>query len=232
MPARDLLDPLSVSQPIPSPHSAAPLLTATQLACRRGTRLLFKDLDLEVNPGQIVWVRGQNGRGKTSLLRLAAGLASPEHGQVLCDGVNVRRSSPYLERLVFVGHANALKDDLTVSEALEFLLRIHARPCANAVVQAALERLGMQSRRNAMVRTLSQGQRRRVALARLAAADPASLWILDEPFDALDVDAIERVNALLIEHVRRGGSVLLTSHLGVSAAMLRPIEVDLDQYAE
>jgi len=231
MPARDLLGHLFVSQPTPSPHSAAPRLTAKHLACRRGTRLLFKELDLDVNPGQIVWVRGQNGRGKTSLLRLAAGLASPEQGQVLCDGVNVRRSSQHLARLVFVGHANALKDDLTVSEALEFLLRIHGRPCAAATVQAALERLGMQSRRNAMVRTLSQGQRRRVALARLAVADAGSLWILDEPFDALDVDAIERVNALLIDHVRRGGSVLLTSHLGVSAAMLRPIEVDLDAYA-
>jgi heme exporter protein A len=231
MSARVLLGPLSVSQPLPSPQSAAPRLTASHLACRRGSRLLFKDLDLDVSPGQIVWVRGQNGRGKTSLLRLAAGLSTPEQGQVLCDGVNVRRSAEHKRRLVYIGHANALKDDLTVTEALEFLLHIHARPSSGAIVQAALERLGMASRRHAMVRTLSQGQRRRVALSRLAVSDASALWILDEPFDVLDVDGIERVNTLLTEHVRRGGSVLLTSHLGVSTAMLRPIEVNLDQYA-
>ncbi len=230
-PVRVLLCYRSVSQPTPSPQSAAPRLTASHLACRRGTRLLFKDLDLDVSPGQIVWVRGQNGRGKTSLLRLAAGLATPEQGRGLCDGIGVRRAADYAQRLVYIGHANALKDDLTAAEALEFLLRIHGRPSSGAKVQAALERLGMHSRRSALVRTLSQGQRRRVALARLALEGPESLWILDEPFDALDVDAIERINTLLIDHVHRGGSVLLTSHLGVSTAMLRPIEVDLDAYA-
>lgn len=202
-----------------------------KLACRRGTRLLFKDLDLDVAAGQIVWVRGQNGRGKTSLLRLAAGLSTPEHGQVLCDGDSVRRAPGFQARLVFIAHANALKEDLTVSEALAFLLSIHGRAHGLATVHAALERVGLHSRRQAMVRTLSQGQRRRVALARLAAEQDASLWILDEPFDALDVDGVERLNGLLSEHVRRGGSVLLTSHLSLNTTMLQPIEVDLDRYS-
>lgn len=215
-----------------SPHLAAPHLTAARLACRRGIRLLFEDLDLDIRAGQIVWVRGQNGRGKTSLLRLAAGLSTPEHGEVLSNGEPVRRASGYRERLVYIGHANALKEDLTVTEALEFLLRIHERPSQTATVHAALERLELHSRRNAPVRTLSQGQRRRVALARLAVEATPSLWILDEPFDALDVNGVDCINRLLKAHVDRGGSVLLTSHLPLNTTLLNPIEIDLDRYAE
>ena len=223
--------PPFVSSPHPLSHTAAPRLTVSALACRRGSRLLFTDLDLDVDAGEIVWVRGQNGSGKTSFLRLVAGLSTPEHGRVLFDGMPVRSAAAHGRRLVYVAHANALKEDLSVGEALEFLLRIHGRPCTQATVVAALDRLGLLSRRQAMVRTLSQGQRRRVALARLAVDDGAALWLLDEPFDALDIDGIGRLNGLLNDQVRRGGSVLLTSHLGVSTAMLRPREVDLDAYA-
>src|SRR2546423_7617970 len=198
----------------PSPATPAATLTGTDLACRRGHRQLFHGLALGVAPGQLVWVRGHNGRGKTSLLRLVAGLAVPEHGALLRDGVPVRRSDAHARELVFIGHHNALKDDLDVAEALRFLLRIHGRPCDAATVDAALDRLGMGSRRRAFVRTLSQGQRRRVALARLAVdvAMPApSLWLLDEPFDALDADGVAGVQALLAEHLGRGGSRLMTS---------------------
>jgi heme exporter protein A len=229
--ARVLLEPPPVTSPAPLSPADPPRLVASALACRRGNRVLFKDLDLEVGSGEIVWVRGQNGSGKTSLLRLVAGLSTPEHGQVLFEGIPVRKAAAQGRRFVYVAHANALKDDLSVAEALEFLLRIHGRPCSEADVLGALERIGLQHRRHALVRTLSQGQRRRVALARLAVDDGAALWLLDEPFDALDIDGIGRLNGLLTDQVRRGGSVLLTSHLGVSTATLRPREVDLDAYA-
>jgi len=214
-----------------TPTSRLPSLKAVGLACRRGNRLLFSGLDLEVAPGQIVWVRGPNGSGKTSLLRLAAGLSTPEEGQMLWGDAPVRRSADYRARLVYVGHANALKDDLSASESLQFMLRLHGRPSQPADVQAALERIGVQSRRHAMVRTLSQGQRRRVALARLAAETTPSLWILDEPFDALDTDGIDRLDGLLREHRDRGGSVLLTSHQSLNADVLRPREVDLGAWS-
>lgn len=225
---------LPVNQPKlhTSPHPSAPHLTAARLACRRGTRLLFKDLDLDIPARQIMWVRGQNGRGKTSLLRLAAGLSTPEHGEMLSDSESVRGASDFRERLVYIGHANALKEDLTVTEALQFLLRVHQRPSQISTVHAALERLDLHSRRNAAVRTLSQGQRRRVALARLVVESAPTLWILDEPFDALDVSGVECLNRLLKDHVGRGGSVLLTSHLPLNTALLNPIEVDLDRYAD
>jgi len=216
----------------PPATPAAPHLTAHELACKRGTRPLFHGLELDVGPGRMVWIRGRNGRGKTSLLRLAAGLAVPEHGALLREGVPVRRSESHARELVFIGHHNALKEDLTAAEALRFLLRIHRRPHAPGIVEQALERLGIASRRNAPVRTLSQGQRRRVALSRLpveVALPAPSLWLLDEPYDALDTDGVRALDVLFAEHLARGGSLMLTSHLPITRD-LQPVEVDLDGY--
>lgn len=198
----------------------SPSLQASALACRRGTRLLFKELSFELAAGQVMWVRGRNGRGKTSLLKLACGLTQPESGRISHTGA-----------LVHLGHANALKDDLTAAESLAFLLRLHGRAHDAIDVDAALHRLGVHGRRDAPVRTLSQGQRRRVALARLAAESAPSLWVLDEPFDALDADGLERVNALLDEHRRRGGCVLLSSHQGLDEQRLQVRAIDLDAHA-
>jgi heme exporter protein A len=208
-----------------------PTLALTDLACRRGLRQLFHGLELDVAPGQLVWLRGRNGRGKTSLLRLAAGLSVPEAGRVSWGGVDVRRASVYAARRVYIGHANALKEDLTVLESLQFLARLHGRAHDRASLQDALARVGIESRRDAPVRTLSQGQRRRAALARLALERVAALWILDEPYDALDVDGIDCVNRLLHEHLGRGGSVLLTSHLPPGAGAPAMAEFDLDGFA-
>jgi heme exporter protein A len=206
-------------------------LTAVDLGCRRGDRSLFRGVNLEVRRGDAVWLRGRNGRGKTSLLRLAAGLSVPESGEVLWGGVPVRRAAGFQDALVYIAHANALKDDLSVTESLQFLARLHRRECDRDAVRTALGELGMQARADAPVRTLSQGQRRRSALARLALEPSNSIWILDEPYDALDAEAIESVNGLLRRHLQRGGSVLLTSHLppGGGAPVMR--EFDLDRYS-
>jgi heme exporter protein A len=208
-----------------------PTLTLTDLACRRGNRVLFRGVNLAVRPRQATWLRGRNGRGKTSLLRLAAGLAVPESGKVLWGDTPVRAASDYAPQRVYVGHANALKDDLTVSEALTFLARMHERPSDAGAIGAALERIGMGSRRDAPVRTLSQGQRRRATLARLVLERGPSIWILDEPYDALDSDGVQVVNELLHEHLARGGSLLLTSHQPPGASAPTMAEFDLDPFA-
>lgn len=208
-----------------------PTLSLIELSCRRGDRLLFQGVNLELRPGTAVWLRGRNGRGKTSLLRLACGLAVPESGQVLWGGVAVRRAERYARQRVYIGHANALKEDLTVTESLRFLAHLHGRAHDAAALDAALARVGMASRRDAPVRTLSQGQRRRAALARLALERTAALWILDEPYDALDVDGMACVNGLLHEHLARRGSVLLTSHLTPGAGAPEMTEFDLDRFA-
>jgi len=178
----------------------------------------------------MVWLRGANGRGKTSLLRLATGLASPEGGQVLWGDDPVRKSSTFRRDMVYIGHGNALKDDLTVCESLAFLARMHGRNDTLPALHAAVRRFGLHSRRDASVRTLSQGQRRRVALSRLALEDRPALWVLDEPFDALDVEGVATLNELLAAHQARGGSVLLTSHLVLASPPLNPTEFNLDAH--
>jgi heme exporter protein A len=203
--------------PVPASDPTVPSRPATALrlegvACRRGGRLLFAGLDETLAPGEMLWLRGGNGRGKTSLLRLVAGFAAPERGRILWGGVPARGDADFMRRLVYVAHANALKDDLTALESLAFLARVHGREDSPAVLRAALARLGLAGRERMPVRSLSQGLKRRVALARLALERAPGPWVLDEPFDALDVAGTAALHALLAEHRARGGCVLLTSH--------------------
>ena len=215
---------------LPDPSQSGwplPTWAAAGLACRRGSRLLFSGLDLTVGPGQATWLRGRNGSGKTSLLRLAAGLAVPAAGEITWGGQPLHRAADFAARRVYIGHANALKDDLTLAESLRFLARLQRRDSDTASIHAALQRLGIAARRDAPVRTLSQGQRRRGALARLALERQAAIWILDEPYDALDDEGVASVDGLLVEHLARGGSVLLTSHQPPGPAAPPMAEFDL-----
>ncbi len=209
-------------RPVPNPAATA-VLSAVDLACRRGDRVLFKGLHVDVLPGQVVWLRGANGRGKTSLLRLLAGLSTPEAGKIVLGD-----DAP---RQLYIAHANALKDDLSVLESLRFLAQLQGQEPDEAALISALSQFGMAGRRHAFVRTLSQGQRRRVTLSRLALADGARLWILDEPFDALDAEGITTLNALLTRHAAAGGSVVLTSHQAVTLVEPAPVEMQLDGVA-
>ena len=203
-------------------NDSSTAVLATELACRRGERVLFRGLNMAVRPGQIVWLRGANGQGKTSLLRLLAGLTPPEAGRIDYGAGRER---------VYVAHANALKDDLTVAESLMFLSRLHGFETGAEAHELALRRFGLHSRRHAPVRTLSQGQRRRVALARLCTAPTSALWLLDEPFDALDAEGVDALNALLGEHAARGGSVVLTSHVPLTLTSPAPVNLQLTEAA-
>jgi heme exporter protein A len=210
----------------------APTLAAASLGGQRGERPLFRALELTLRPGAVVWLRGRNGRGKTSLLRLLAGLSTPAHGAVLCDGRPLSRRAPeWRRRLLYVAHVNALKDDLNVAESLRFLGTLHGRTPEAEEIDAALSLLGVDHLRDRPVRTLSQGQRRRSALARLALPQPPSIWLLDEPFDALDDEGIQALHGLLSAQVRRGGSVLLTSHQAVTLRDPEPQTLNLDDFA-
>lgn len=205
-----------------SDRPALPPLVATALRCERGERVLFDGLELRLEPGELVWLRGANGRGKTTLLRTLAGLGAPAAGQLHLGAQLLKAADPAWRRqLVYLGHANALKDDLTAAESLGFAARLAGVPASPAEVQAALAALGVGALARRAVRTMSQGQRRRVALARLALAPKPALALLDEPFDALDDDGIDRLARLLAGIVEGGGAVLFTSHQQIDR--LRPV---------
>ncbi|HYB51873.1 MAG TPA: cytochrome c biogenesis heme-transporting ATPase CcmA [Burkholderiaceae bacterium] len=189
------------------------MLQAIDLECVRGERCLFQGLGLELSPGQCLHIAGDNGAGKTSLLRILAGLLTPTRGQVRWKGSDITRTrEEYGSELAFVGHLNGIKDDLTVLENVRFEAAVRGLVLPEGQAREALARLGLEDFEDVAVRYLSQGQKRRVALTRLCAPVPARLWILDEPFNALDARTVERVYALVEQHLAADGIVVLTAH--------------------
>lgn len=207
------------------------MLQASTVTGVRGTERLFQNLGFSIGASDLVWLRGKNGSGKTTLLRLITGLAAPEAGSITWNGEAVRKSVDYRSALVHLGHHNGLKDDLTALESLRFLCQLHGRAVAADTLDDALRTMGIHHRRHLPCRVLSQGQKKRVALARLVLESQPGLWVLDEPFDALDDSGATIVNGLLQGHVRRGGSVLLTSHIPVRIEGVKVRELTLDGLA-
>lgn len=191
-------------------------LELRQVECVRGRRSLFRGLDLAVGPGRLLRLQGANGAGKTSLLRMICGLLAPAHGEVLWRGQRVAAlREEFGRQLVYLGHAAALKDDLTAQENLLTSSVLAGQAVTPAQARNALSAAGLRGRERAPTRVLSQGQRKRVALARLMLSSACPLWVLDEPFNALDSTATAWLLGLIAEQVARGGIVVLTSHQGV-----------------
>ncbi|MEB5922973.1 cytochrome c biogenesis heme-transporting ATPase CcmA [Franconibacter pulveris 1160] len=194
------------------------MLEAHHLTCVRDERVLFEALSLTVQPGEIVQIAGANGAGKTSLLRILTGLATPESGNVCWQGEPIRRQRDvFHHQLLWLGHQPGVKAVLTADENLRFY---HPRLSQDAR-WAALAATGLVGYEDVPVAQLSAGQQRRVALARLWLSD-AALWVLDEPFTALDVAGIETLTRRLERHASRGGAVVLTTH-----QPLRPVNCPL-----
>jgi heme exporter protein A len=184
------------------------MLTAQDLACWRAERLVFAGLSFTLEPGAAALLLGPNGTGKSSLLRVLAGLLPTAEGQVLWAGEDVRREpGAHGRRLRYLGHQEGLKASLTVAENLAFQAAL-----AGGDVAAALDAMGLAALAELPARVLSAGQKRRLALARLALA-PAALWLLDEPTLGLDEASVARFGAMLAAHRARGGIVLAATHL-------------------
>ena len=202
------------------------MLEAQDLDCERGARVLFRALSFAVGAGQSLRITGANGSGKTSLLRILCGLLPPTRGSVLWNGTNVARlREDYSRKLVYLGHASAIKDDLSAAENLSIACRLAGDAPEETEVHEALARFGL-ARDHCAVKRLSQGQRRRAALARLALAEARPLWLLDEPFAALDTQGVAILNGLIREHIGRGGALAFTTHQDPGIAASRVIELD------
>jgi len=191
------------------------MLTAQGLACLRGDRLLFKNVGFELNSGGLLYVLGENGSGKSSLLRMLCGLLMPEEGVIFWDSKKVKENAEnYLPNLTYIGHLNGLKDDLTALENLQIAARLAGNDASEKKTLAALTAIGIARCANLPARVLSQGQKRRVALAMLWITQ-SKLWILDEPFAALDTASTEVLASRLGEHMANGGMTIVTTHQDV-----------------
>jgi heme exporter protein A len=189
-----------------------PRLQVDQLACVRGDRQLFSGVSFTLSAGEWMHLQGDNGAGKTSLMRILCGLSPAAAGEVRWAGVPIRQSTEaYRAEMLYLGHTLSLKEDLSALENLQFEAAVSGDVLDPARALAALDGLGLRGREHLPLRVLSQGQKRRVALARLLVSH-ARLWILDEPFVALDPGAVTQLVELLGRHVAGGGMVLYTSH--------------------
>lgn len=187
------------------------MLEAKSLSCVRDERILFSELSFSVQPGDIIQVEGPNGAGKTSLLRILAGLARPDGGEVCWRGRNTLRvRAAYQQDLLFIGHQPGIKAVLTPFENLQFYQAVRGA-AEHQAIWRALEQVGLVGYEDLPVAQLSAGQQRRVALARLWLS-AAPLWILDEPLTAIDKQGVAELISLFEQHAQRGGMVLLTTH--------------------
>ncbi len=203
------------------------MLTARNLACIRGENKLFSDVSFSVNPGELMFIGGPNGSGKTSLLRLLCGLSSPDNGEIVWNGVDIRElGESYRREMTYLGHLGGIKDDLTAIENLRISCALAGYEIGEDQAVDALEQIGLAGREMLLARVLSQGQRRRIALARLLVVR-TKLWILDEPLTALDTAAVQLIKEILEDNLSKGGMIIMTTHqeIDMTAATIRHLNL-------
>lgn len=215
------LPPFSVQQ---FPALQTPLLAFEGVSCVRGNRALFSDLSVQLGAGEALQIGGENGAGKTSLLRIAAGLLPPASGAVCYLGEPISQNSyAHRSELLYLGHQAAIKANLTALENLQYPVDGRHQFSPPAIFDA-LAAVGLAGFEDLPCRTFSAGQRRRVALALLLLSN-ARLWLLDEPFTAIDSRGVALIEQLMAAQLRRGGSIVLTSHQQVALPGLRTLEL-------
>jgi heme exporter protein A len=207
------------------------MLEALHLGCIRGDRRLFRDLNFRVADGHLLELRGRNGGGKTSLLRILCGLATPAEGEVQWHGTNIRRlREEYFVSIAYVAHLNAVKDELSAIENLLVAQRVSGNELTNDQATAVLAHVGLTNQKHLPGRFLSAGQRRRLALARLLASN-AKLWILDEILTSLDDAGVDLARELITQHVNDGGMAIVATHQDLNLSLPRIQVVNISENA-
>ena len=188
------------------------MLEGRALGCVRGDRRLFNDVNFSLSPGSLLQVQGPNGSGKTSLLRLICGLLAPAEGYIRWQGADIHSlGEEYFTSLTYVGHRNGLKEELTPDENLRFASGLAGLAVTREEARDALAKMGLAGRENLPARLLSEGQRRRTALARLLICR-TSVWVLDEVLTSLDSSAVKFVTSVIDGHLSKGGIAIVATH--------------------
>ena len=201
-------------------QSANALLTAHNLSCVRGENQLFQDLSFHIETGQCLHVIGPNGSGKTSLLRILCNLDQSETGMVLWGDTAIKECVEYAKQTFYLGHKDALKNELTAIENLRFVQALDTRPNEDKLDEV-LARMQILHCADLTAQSLSFGQRRRLAFAKILLS-PRTLWVLDEPFTGIDEKGRKLIEELCIEHLNNAGSIILTHHQSLHGSQLRP----------
>lgn len=205
------------------------VLKANGLVAVRGNRLLFENISFEMVQGSVLYVQGANGAGKTTLLRMLCGLSKPYAGNISWCGENIDAlAEEFYQHVLYIGHLPGIKEDLTVVENLEFAIALSGKRVIEDKVVDILNSLGLSKGLNLPARMLSQGQKRRVALARLWLQD-APLWILDEPFTALDVGATAFLKQKIEDFALGGGMAIMTTHQEIEIKVPKFSQLRLDE---
>jgi len=203
------------------------MLEVINLTCVRGARRLFKDLNFSASEGELVELRGPNGSGKTSLLRILCGLATPAAGEVRWQGRNIRKlGEEYFASLVYLGHQNGVKDEWTPIENLRVSSAVAGMPVMARDAQEILQRVGLSQQQHLPARVLSAGQRRRLGMTRLLTSQ-AKLWILDEVLTSLDDSAMNLSREFIAEHLQKDGIAIVATHqdLNLSAPKIQQLRL-------
>jgi heme exporter protein A len=214
------------TEPLNNPTNNQVLLSANGLTCIREDRILFEALNFSVCSGDVIQVEGPNGSGKTSLLRILAGLSQPYDGTVLFREQNIaEQSDVFHQNLLYLGHLPGVKGEMTAQENLEFTLALQGNDSSKA--EETLEKVNLLGFEDALASHLSAGQHRRISLARLWQSK-VPIWILDEPFTAIDKQGVTQLEQLFLAHAQRGGCVILTTHQDLSFPEDKVKKITLD----
>lgn len=210
-----------------------PVLQVEQLYCERDDRVLIKALSFQLQAGEVVQIEGPNGSGKTTLLRVLCGLSDDYEGDFLWRGQPRKKvETEFRQDTLYFGHLTGIKTSLSPRENLKWILQLkgftEVGPSLNNKIDAALKQVGLYSYEDVPVYSLSAGQKRRVALARLY-IESASLWVLDEPFTAIDRQGVEELEGMIQSHASSGGTVLITTHHALELDAIRKLQLGLGE---
>jgi len=201
-----------------------------QVGFSRGTQKIVSGISAELHSGEAIWITGSNGSGKTSLLRLLSGLSYPTVGEIRRNGENIAAlGEEFFKELLYCGHVIGIKDDLTALENVLISTRLSGKDCSEADALRALEQMELEHKSHIATRSLSMGQKKRVALARLCIRPLPALLILDEPFSALDLHSIEFLCQLLTNYLAQGGMLIYTTHQEISLHAKKIHRLDLNR---